>query len=189
MGEASPVEEELSGRETALYKFLLPAILLGVFLLAFVQVSFVTGFKGDGGPSLRSGLVVLAMAGLAWWMFAIHFFPLKRVWLTPTGLRVSNGWASIEIPLESIESISQATRVNIRPVAIELDMATRWGSRLVFVPRDPAPPWALETDEDPVVRRLRERVAAARSRFKPPASTRGLGKRSPMADEELDGPL
>lgn len=167
MGEAKPAEEELSGRETALYKCLLPAMILGVFLFAFVQVSFVTGFKGDGGPSLRSGLVVLAMAGLAWWMFAVHFFPLKRVWLTPTGLRVSNGWASIEVPLESIDSISQATRGNIRPVKIELEMATRWGSRLVFVPRNPAPPWAFATEEDPVVRRLRERVAAARADTKP----------------------
>ena len=133
----------------------------------------------------------IVMFGCGLYHFIQYYFPLKLVWMSLHGLRVSNFRDEVIIPFETIEAVEQKPGHNPTYVVITLHVDTPFGRRFTFIPRNPRLRSPIYRGEDNVVVELWGRVEAAR-KVKVASSPSGVGSRpgrSPMADDELDGPL
>lgn len=79
------------------------------------------------------------------WVFLVAFFagaslmlftciPLKRVILTPTGLRVSNYFTDISVGLSAIEDVRQHRWLGGRAITLALRSSTDLGDTIRFLP-------------------------------------------------------
>ena len=186
MGDSD--EKRISGG-TFFNKFVLPAIWIGFTLTWTIGVSFFVGIQ-HRPPSPAVGAIGLVVFVVGLFNFKRYHFPLKQVWRSAEGLRISNFGDSAVIPYGAIEAIVQRTEINLRYVILTMNIDTPFGRRFTFLPTNPRPCWPFSRGEDEVVVELRERVKAARKTTMAAKIRSGLAPRpgrSPMADDQLDG--
>ncbi len=187
--EVRPDECLISG-STFFLKIVVPAYFLGFSFCWLLGVGYSAIGKRETSAFLGGGYGLLIMAGCLRTFIRSHF-PLKKVWVGDSGLRVSNFWTQIELPFAAIESITQLTESRLRHVIIELNQETSFGRRITFVPNISRTFWPFGFGEAEIVIDLRERVKAARrcNLGKKAAQPLAHSGRSVMADDELDGPF
>lgn len=122
--------EDLSSRLTFAYKFVLPALWIGVFALVtclmFVSVD----------AALREArwlFLGATLLGSAVWYWA--GMRIKRVSLTGREFVISNYRRTIRVPFHAVERASSSVLMNPELIWLHFRRPTEFGSRIVFMPR------------------------------------------------------
>jgi hypothetical protein len=122
----------LSSRATALYKFVLPA-LLGVW---FAGTVWAVGFAVEPGvPGIGAFRWFLAgigafVVGLLLWLHA----GLKKVTLEGDSLVVSNFRDSVRVPLHDVARVTPSRFTNPESIQLDLVVPCSFGQRITFLP-------------------------------------------------------
>src|SRR5688572_15644619 len=130
----------LSARHTPLLKFVLPPIWIGIVGYAVWQLwsnpdVLLEGEAGAAALALRWLLLAVAAASVvALFAFVV---PLKRVQLTPDGLRVSNYRREVTVPFRAIARVRQNWLPTFRLVTLELSPDAAPTRRVIFMPAGP----------------------------------------------------
>jgi hypothetical protein len=132
------MQRTLSLRHTWLLKFVLPPVWLGIVGYAIWHS---LSRPDDAFVDRNAGLTTTA---LTWVFFALiaaslsvlfaFVVPLKRVRLTPDGLRVSNYVREITIPFAAIARVRQNWLPTFRLIRLDLRTETPLGRHVIFMP-------------------------------------------------------
>lgn len=182
--------ERISGG-TWFYKRLYP-VLAGLFAAIWTTLVVVSIWSGLG--SWAGGVALLCAPAFV--IFCVYAeiqqaALLKDVDLGDGWLRISDSTTEITITLGAVETIAQAKVGNVRNRAtVTLREPTIFGDRFTFMPKGAkrTPHFSVVFD-DAVIVQLRRRVEAAQGDVAKPKSPGGPAQHSPMADNEMDGPL
>lgn len=87
---------------------------------------------GLGTAALKWIFLALLAAGLV--VLFAFVVPLKRVRLTPDGLRISNYIREITVPFSAIAAVRQNWLPTFRLITIDLRTETPLGRRMIFMP-------------------------------------------------------
>ena len=159
------MQRTLSARSTPLLKFVLApawtalAAYVGWQLLFHPADIIAVSDTGVVAPATRWLLLVLLTASLA--VLLAFVVPLKRVALTPDGLRISNYRREITVPFSAIARVRQNWLPTFRLVTVDLSSATPLGRRVIFMPAGAGRVafWrAAYWQQDPVVTELQSLV-------------------------------
>jgi hypothetical protein len=134
------MQRTLSAGHTALLNFVLPPIWIAVVGYAIWQLwsnpgAVLEGDVGAGAVVLRWLLLALVAASLL--VLFAFVVPLKRVQLTPDGLRVSNYRREVTVPFRAIARVRQNWLPTFRLVTLELRTDAGRSRRVIFMPAGP----------------------------------------------------
>jgi hypothetical protein len=134
------MKRTLSARYTALLKFVLPPIWIGLVGYAGWQLwsnpdVLLEGDAGAAALAVRWLLLALVAASLV--VLFAFVVPLKRVHLTPDGLRISNYRREVTVPFRAIARVRQNWLPTFRLVMLELRTDAALGRRVIFMPAGP----------------------------------------------------
>ena len=136
--ELAPMQRTLSVRHTALLKFVLPPIWIGVVGYGVWQLSsnpeMVLVDREAGAATIALRWLLLALVAASLLVLFAFVVPLKRVRLAPDGLLVSNYLREITVPFRAIARVRQNWLPTFRLVALDLRTDTTLGRRVIFMP-------------------------------------------------------
>jgi hypothetical protein len=147
----------LSSRATALYKFVLPA-LLGVWFAGTVwAVGFAVepGVPGIGAFRWFFAGIGAFVVGLLLWMHA----GLKQVTLEGDSLVVSNFRDSVRIPLHDVARVTPSRFTNPESIRLDLVVPCSFGQRITFLPPQR---WVRGVSAHPLAAELAARIESQR---------------------------
>jgi len=110
---------------TVVYKFIFPAVWIGLF--GFGTVAVLLGNQ----PEKRIFLAVLIIGtSVIGWLC----FPLKRISIEGSDLIISNFRRECRVPLSNISDVTENVMINIHPVWIHFRRPTEFGQKIMFMP-------------------------------------------------------
>ena len=128
------MKQRLSSEWTGFFKFF-PALWISLFGLATAGL-FLGVFQGENGsapPTFMKFLFpIMWVAGSCFSYLACA--SLKEVSVDEHFLYVSNYIADISIPLTDVRDVTENIWLNIHPVTVHLAQASRFGTRVTFMP-------------------------------------------------------
>jgi len=155
------MRRQLSSRATFVYKFIVPALWVGLFGGATAMLFVGPGaLRGDPGVDLLRWAFLALFASitpLLYWLLV----RLKVVTLLEDSLEISNFTTSLQVPLRDVERVSGSVMLNPPVIWLELRQPVAFGRRLVFMP-----PLRLFGGfrRDPLVEELRDLVSRSATR-------------------------
>ena len=158
------MERTLSAPMTPIVKFIVPPIWMAGFGYGTYELwknpadVVFNGIKGAATPTDQWLFLGAFLFGAL--MLTKYCVPLKRVVLTPDGLRVSNFHSDIFVPFPAIEQVSQGRWIGNRVVTVRLRADTGFGDQITFLPSTASR--LAFWREDEVVLELRERAGLTR---------------------------
>ena len=121
--------QSLSSVLTFFLKFVMPSLWIVLFGQGVCRAAF-----GDGRPAVSVAVLLLAwVAGTALLWFS--GMRLKRVRRVGSMLRISNYVHEITLPLSAIDYVAENRWIRGRPITVHFDRETRFGTRIVFMPK------------------------------------------------------
>lgn len=134
--QTAQIDRTLSIRQTGLLKFVLPVVWVALAAYAvwrlWTRPEEVLADAGLGQAALKWIFLALLAAGLV--VLFAFVVPLKRVQLTPDGLRISNYIREITVPFSAIATVRQNWLPTFRLITIDLRTETPLGRRVIFMP-------------------------------------------------------
>ncbi len=135
------MERTLSLRHTALLKFVLPPIWIGIVVYGVWQLwsnpEAVLVAREAGAASLVLRWLLVALVAASLLVLFAFVVPLKRVRLAPDGLRVSNYRREVTMPFRAVARVRQNWLPTFRLITLDLRTATALGRRVIFMPAGP----------------------------------------------------
>ena len=154
------METTLSSAGTPFWKFLFPSVWIGVFgygtlmLWLHPEEVVMNGVKGSATP-LHQWIFLGGFVFSSWlcWQVCIQ---LKRVIVTPAGVRISNYITEIVVPLDQVIGVSELPRVQPTVLVMSFRDETEFGEKIRFMPSSAVPKGFL--GEHQVTKGFRELV-------------------------------
>lgn len=121
--------QRLSSVLTFFLKFVMPTLWIVLFGQGVCRA-----LSGDGRPPVSVGVLLLAgIAGtVLLWFSGMR---LKRVRRVGSMLRISNYVHEITMPLSAVDYVEENRWIRGRPITVHFGRETRFGTRVVFMPR------------------------------------------------------
>jgi len=150
----------LSIRSTFYMKFILPILWIGAFtavtLSLFLSPESWRYANGDDPGGLKWVFLFMTLLGTA--VFGSVWMPLKRVRMDDGSLYISNYLTEVIVPLANVAEVTESRWLGNHPVTIHFRSATRFGSRVTFMPKIR---WFYFWPPHPVVEEIRAAVRRA----------------------------
>lgn len=136
------MQRTLSVRYTFLLKFVLPPLWIGgcgygVWLLWFRPEDALVDREAGAATVALLRWLFLALFAIGVLLAVAFAVPLKRVRLAPDGLRISNYFREIAVPLSEVGDVRQNWLPTYRMVTLDLRTETPLGRRVIFFPAGP----------------------------------------------------
>ena len=150
----------LSIRSTFCMKFVLPVLWIGAFTAATLSLFLSPESWRDANGDVPGGMkwVFLSMTLLGAGVFALVWMPIKRVRMDDGSLYISNYRTEIIVPLANVAEVTESRWRGNHPATIRFRSATRFGSRVTFMPKIR---WFYFWRPHPVVEEIRAAVRRA----------------------------
>jgi len=122
------MKQPISSRLTFIYKFVLPAFLIGGFTLGMILFTMNAGSLKPVIPML----VFLAVISFILYRLCMR---LKKVEMDNECLYMSNYLREIQVRRDAIEKVTENRLLNTHPVTVYFKAPTDFGNSIVFMPR------------------------------------------------------
>ena len=150
----------LSIRGTFYMKVILPILWIGGFatvtLSLFLSPESWRDANGESLADVKWAFLCVTLLGAA--AFGSIWMPIKRVRMDDESLYISNYVTEIIVPLTEVAEVTESRWLGNHPVTIRLRSATRFGSRVTFMPKIR---WFYFWGPHPVVEEIRVAVRRA----------------------------